>query len=434
MTIPLDRLYDHLDALSNHDLIIYRFVPHGSKKLENIQPIYRPQNWLFQMTRMQMICHDQEPLWFDHYSNDDYLRLIQEMPWLSHRHAELLSMKLRLATRPAVENAFDQVILLHSERNSSQLMQFEQHGMVGAYWWSHAMIAQDWYRYAQHDPALVNRSESWHHDFLIYNRAWSGSREYRLKFAEMLITHDLLSDCNVKFSMIDNDCDYRHHVFSNPALSITRQDIHKLLPANPYVATASADYVAKDYVNSAIEIVLETLFDDARHHLTEKTLRPIACGQPFMLMSTAGSLAYLRSYGFETFAPWIDETYDEISEPVARMHSVIKAMQQFTNQPRADKQQAVANMRAIAQRNRQRFFDPDWSRAVWQELCDNTNAAIDQVQNSRRATAWRSRQTRGESETWTFPDFKAVGDIDKFYKWLSEPQTVPRFTLAESAA
>jgi len=34
MSIPLDRLYDHLYHKSNHDMLIYGWKPHGSKKLE----------------------------------------------------------------------------------------------------------------------------------------------------------------------------------------------------------------------------------------------------------------------------------------------------------------------------------------------------------------------------------------------------------------
>jgi hypothetical protein len=48
--------------------------------------------------------------------------------------------------------------------------------------------------------------------------------------------------------------------------------------------------------------VAETVFD-TRIHLTEKTLRPIACGHPFILAAGPGSLKYLQTYGFRTFSP-----------------------------------------------------------------------------------------------------------------------------------
>jgi hypothetical protein len=69
--------------------------------------------------------------------------------------------------------------------------------------------------------------------------------------------------------------------------------------------------------------VLETLFDDHRWHLTEKSLRPIACGKPFVLMATPGSLQYLRQYGFKTFDGLIDETYDSIQNPKQRLQAVL---------------------------------------------------------------------------------------------------------------
>lgn len=34
MSVPLDRLYNYVDGLCNHDILIYRFFRHGSKKLE----------------------------------------------------------------------------------------------------------------------------------------------------------------------------------------------------------------------------------------------------------------------------------------------------------------------------------------------------------------------------------------------------------------
>ena len=76
--------------------------------------------------------------------------------------------------------------------------------------------------------------------------------------------------------------------------------------------------------------MLETLFDDTRWHLTEKSLRPSACGKPFMLAATAGSLQYLRSYGFKTFSGLIDESYDLIVEPHLRLQSIAQEMQRIS--------------------------------------------------------------------------------------------------------
>ena len=49
-----------------------------------------------------------------------------------------------------------------------------------------------------------------------------------------------------------------------------------------------------------------------------KSLEPFVCFHPFVLLGSPNSLADLRALGFQTFAPFIDETYDEIEDPAAR--------------------------------------------------------------------------------------------------------------------
>ena len=39
--------------------------------------------------------------------------------------------------------------------------------------------------------------------FLMYNRAWSGTREYRLRFVDLLINSDLQEYCRTSFNPID---------------------------------------------------------------------------------------------------------------------------------------------------------------------------------------------------------------------------------------
>ena len=46
-------------------------------------------------------------------------------------------------------------------------------------------------------------------------------------------------------------------------------------------------------------------------HFSEKTTRAISAGMPFVIISSAGSLKTLKSYGFKTFSDWWDESYDD---------------------------------------------------------------------------------------------------------------------------
>jgi hypothetical protein len=47
------------------------------------------------------------------------------------------------------------ITLSHSEKNSQELELYEQNDFIGVYYWSHALIARDWFRYAKLDPLLT---------------------------------------------------------------------------------------------------------------------------------------------------------------------------------------------------------------------------------------------------------------------------------------
>lgn len=387
MSIPLDRLYHFVDSLSGGDIIIYRFNPHGSKKITDLDCM-RPLG-SYRDSDLCMICHDQEPLNYEYYSNPDRLQEIITkqsancvLTRSSGDHRERIGSLLLKKNMKMIDiKLFSQhyVFLLHSEKNSQDLATYEQSGFIGVYWWSHAVIAGDWFRFAQHDQDLDQKNIL--RDFLIYNRAWSGTREYRLKFAEFVVQQDLQDHAMMRFNPNDNDQHYRGHVYHNPAFTVDTI-LEDYFEPNTHDATASADYVGSDYTSTGIEVVLETLFDDTRWHLTEKILRPIACGQPFMLAATPGSLQYLRDYGFRTFAPLINETYDTLQDPVARLEAITLEMRRIADMPIHEKQSLFFQLREIAQHNRRRFFSQEFHDSITQEFQNNLAQARHRLQGS----------------------------------------------------
>jgi hypothetical protein len=139
--------------------------------------------------------------------------------------------------------------------------------------------------------------------------------------------------------------------------------------------------------------VLETLFDDSRLHLTEKILRPIACGKPFILVSTRGSLEYLRSYGFQTFGDFIDESYDTIVDPMERLHAIIKVMSTISNMKETSKKKLWKNMNQVCQHNKTRFFSDSFAHDIQHELHTNVLTARNTIkQHYQQGRLW-SKQT-----------------------------------------
>jgi hypothetical protein len=385
MSIPLYRLYNFLYDIANHDdLIIYQFFPHGSRKLEDlirVFPATADYSWIKGMTSPCMILHDQEPLMYHLYTKKNFKEHIEQNKPKLYPTA-LIDVVSNLHLRACVHattNAYDQTLLCHSEKNSKDLELYQLHGFIGVYYWCHALLARDWYRYAEFDPKLAVNFENITHDFLIYNRAWSGTREYRLTLAEMLADNDLISCCQTTFSAVDSQLQYTQHKFANPDLAISRDDLHELYPANTSDAGASADYDNKDYATTGIEVVLETLFDDQRHHLTEKILRPIACGRPFMLAATPGSLQYLKEYGFKTFEGLINETYDTIVNPRLRLEAIIKEIKRISCLNHDQKRLLWTSLYEISKYNKQLFFSNKWHDRIVKEFQDNFNSAKNQL-------------------------------------------------------
>jgi hypothetical protein len=79
------------------------------------------------------------------------------------------------------------------------------------------------------------------------------------------------------------------------------------------------------YQTSFASFVNETYIDENFDpYLSEKAMKPLAYGHPFLLFSSAGALANLRDLGFETFGDIFDESYDLIESPQLRFEHLLR--------------------------------------------------------------------------------------------------------------
>jgi hypothetical protein len=399
MSIPLDRLYHYIESVANEvygDTIIYHFWPHGSKNINDLIPFNDPAE-IDMLTKPQIFCYDQEPLNFDLYRHYSHYSVPDDV------HNNNTKQLFRQNLRKNMLNIFDKSVLIHSEKKSVELDKYVNTGFLPVYYWSHALIALDWFRYAKH---IKKKSNTEKINFLVYNRSWTGSREYRLKLSDMLIDHNLVHHCKTSVQFVDNECYYLDYVYKNISWRPNNQ-LENYFIENTTTPCYSADFNENDYQDTYCEVVLETLFDDCRLHLTEKILRPIAMGHPFLLCATAGSLQYLRDYGFKTFNSVINEDYDLISDPVDRLGAVIETMKTITNWPTNKKQQKFLEMQQIAEFNKNYFFSKKFFNLIQEELKTNLKNSIIQLVESntfdrcitlnqnllanKKYTAWQDR-------------------------------------------
>lgn len=396
MYIPLDNLYHWIRSCSVEPLSIYTFRPHGSKNIVDLN-FFEAQD--LNVIAPGIVCHDQEPLNFETHSTVDshdlYMKTLypkcRDLEWYETeqrvKQSELFApyyKNLNLYSMLRVLNyrsIFDRYILLHSEKNSRDVEQFS-HTAEPVYYWCHGIIARDWYRFAKHDARLAV-SKPKQKTFLIYCRAWTGTREYRLKFLELLSDQKMLDRCQTSILHQDQGIELSSYVCADPQLQPTNIKHINDIDNNASLSHASADYCADDFVSTDISVVLETVAAESKIHLTEKTLRPIACGHPFLLMAGPGSLEYLRSYGFETFAPWLDESYDLETDVVLRMKMIVTEMSRIENLPGDQKKQILKQIKKIAKKNKVHFFSVDFFNRIRSELIENLDTAVQRVKTTK---------------------------------------------------
>ena len=124
------------------------------------------------------------------------------------------------------------------------------------------------------------------------------------------------------------------------------------------------------FENSYYSLVTETIYFKERidpidqespycHALTftEKTFRPIALRHPFIIVGIYGFLKGLKELGYKTFAPYINEEYDNETNDVKRMAMIIdevKRLNSFTDEQWLNWQEKI---KPIVDHNYQLFFN-----------------------------------------------------------------------------
>ena len=419
MSIPLDRLYSYIERQAKQiwhsHVLIYRFYPHGSKDFEDLAFLNDEHDTDNILLCPHIYCNDQEPLNWALYETST------NFGPAAHEFVQKLGLS-KQNFRDYPIDIWDWSLLLHSEQGGKNLACYQADGFLPVYYWSHAVLAKDWFRFAE---KIVQQKQPSPKIFLIYNRAWGGTREYRLKFADLLIQHNLVDQCRTWANSYDVEggLHYLQHTFDNDQWRPHRQLENYFEPSSAS-STNSADFDLSDYEASQIEVVLETLFDDDRVHLTEKTLRPIALGQPFILAGTVGSLAYLQRYGFKTFDSVWSESYDQINDAQDRLNLVINVMKQIAMWSPQQRNRAMILAQEIADYNKKRFFSPEFEQQILNELNSNMTRAFNKLKTENTSARWMRwhdiRSTLTDQQLQDLKENLLLVDQQKSFKFFTD--------------
>jgi hypothetical protein len=196
--------------------------------------------------------------------------------------------------------------------------------------------------------------------FLCFNRRFS---DHRLLFYMLVEKENLLDQFYLSMS---KDQPESTNTFLNKATQLTgyysmfqisltdvvRADSKlPLILDNPnfnnYPMERRSTDIQKYYDKSLINIITETYFFNNIIHITEKTYKPIAFMQPFIMIAAPFSLKHIKDMGFKTFSKFWDESYDEEVNHVERMNkifNVIKFISEWSESEKIEFSHQVADI------------------------------------------------------------------------------------------
>lgn len=118
------------------------------------------------------------------------------------------------------------------------------------------------------------------------------------------------------------------------------------------------------HFSALLEIVPETSCDI--FFITEKTVKPIAAGMPFVIISCVKFLYHLRKLGFKTFHPYIDESYDLEKDKKIRTNMALKSADKFLSDPK--NLQEIQNICLHNQKILKKIQNHSYHHQIWKKL------------------------------------------------------------------
>ena len=89
---------------------------------------------------------------------------------------------------------------------------------------------------------------------------------------------------------------------------------------------------------------------------------------PFVLVAPAGSLEYMREYGFKTFNSVFDESYDQETDDIRRIEKVTTLLKDLDSLSIKERQQIHKACLPIVEHNYNHFYYGGLTDLLWPEL------------------------------------------------------------------
>lgn len=265
-----------------------------------------------------------------------------------------------------------------SERGQNLQALSDIYGWKPLYYFFHGWACLDWFRgyhrtFILQDPLSRPVPKK---IFMSPNRIIGGDRSHRVLF----IYHVIRQNLQHNHISVPRVCPVEHQ----DIIAVAKRYCNRYPDIEQVLGQAGLPWLFKDEptqqmsscwlgnfaeaMDSLIYVPTETVYFGRRTHITEKTFKAIALGMPFVLVATAGSLEYLRSYGFQTFDGIWSENYDEETDDFRRLEMVTDLLASIDACGQRERQQIWRHVRPRVEHNWNHFYRGGFESRLWPEL------------------------------------------------------------------
>ncbi len=269
-----------------------------------------------------------------------------------------------------------------SERGEFVKQLCDRYGWRSHYYFYHGWACQDWFRGYDRSfliPRAQHRTPT--KTFISPNRIIGGRRDHRVLFLynvfQKALAHNHISaprTCTYENIDISTVASKYNNIYADIEQVFDQADLPRLFAGEPTQQMTSCwlsnFHEAED---SLVYVPTETVYFGRRTHITEKTFKAIALEMPFVLVAPAGSLEYLREYGFQTFDGIFDESYDTETDDIIRVEKVVQLLKDLDGLSNKERQQIHRACLPIVEHNYNHFYRGSFANVLWQELTTMLN-------------------------------------------------------------
>lgn len=180
------------------------------------------------------------------------------------------------------------------------------------------------------------------------------AKRHRNMFFKLLRVNDLLDD-NIIHLFDIYKSEVLEHLDSQTQEILSAQNSEYKMTTHEVDGNFLSQYIpAGVYNDSWYTVVGETISNNDCFFVTEKTAKPLMAGRPFIMLSGKHTLKHLRSLGFRTFDPVIDESYDNIDDQEQR---IVAAFESFKALCKQDPLQVYQKLDDVLEHNQKIMYN-----------------------------------------------------------------------------